>query len=96
MTFVELDRVQQILTEMDIPAFKQCQYVAAGAFADLYLNIGITLRVTKQKPRQDTFDVLRRAGDFQDSSISVTEQLSLLFDCAGAIEKDAADRKSVV
>src|SRR6185312_2204860 len=62
LAFVELDRVQQILTEMDFPPLKQCQYLAAGPLADLDLNIGIALRITKQKARQDTLDVLRRAG----------------------------------
>ena len=92
MTFVELDRVKQILTEMNFPPFKQRHYLAAGPFADPHLNIGIARRIAKQKARKDAFDVLRRSSDFQYASISMTEQLSLLFDGAGAIEKNAAAR----
>jgi hypothetical protein len=96
VAFIELDRVQQILTEMDFPPLKQCQYLAAGPLADPYLNIGIPLCITKQKARQDTFDVLRGASNFQDTSISTTEQLSLLFDGAGAIKKNAATRNHLL
>ena len=96
MAFVQLDRVQQILAEVDFPAFEQRQYLAAGPLADLHLNLGIALRITKQKLRQHAFDVLRRAGDFQDASIAMTEQLSLLLDRAGAIEKHAAARNHLL
>jgi hypothetical protein len=92
VAFVELDRVQQVLAEMDFPTLEQAHDLTAGPLADLHLNIGIALCVTKQKLRQDAFDVLRRAGDFQDASIAMPEQLSLLLDGAGAIEKHAATR----
>src|SRR5215475_9734578 len=81
---------------MDFPALKQSQYLAAGPLADLDVNVGIALRITQQKLRQDAFDVLRRAGDFQDTSIAVAEQLSLLCDGARAIEKNAAARNHLL
>ena len=87
VAFVEFDCVQQVLAEMDFPALKQGQYFAAGPLADFDVDVGITLCIAKQKLRQNTFDVLRRAGDFQDTSVPMPEQLSLLLDGAGAIEK---------
>src|SRR5262249_18337396 len=90
MTFVELDRVQQILTEVDVPAFEQCEYLAAGSLADLHLNLGIALGVAVQESGQHTFDVLRRAGDLEDAGIATTQQLSLFLHGTGAVEKQAA------
>jgi hypothetical protein len=84
------------LAEVNFPAFKKSQYFAAGAFADLHPNVGIALRISAQKTGQHTFDVLRRAGDLQDSCLSMTEQLSLFFHCAGAIEKDTAVRNQLL
>ena len=95
-TLVELDRVQQILAEVDFPAFKKFQYFAARAFADLYLHLGIALRVTVQEPCEDTFDVLRRARDFRTPRVSVAQQLCLLLDRARAIEKDPAARNHLL
>ena len=62
MAFVELDRVQQVLAEMNFPTLKQGQYLAAGPLADPYVNVGVTLRVAKQKLRQNTFDGLADIG----------------------------------
>src|SRR4051794_31932246 len=96
MAFVELDRVEQILTEVNFTPLKQCQYLAAGPLADPHLNIGISLRITKQKARQNAFDMLRRSGNFQDASISMTQQLRLFLDGTGAIEENAAPRNHLL
>lgn len=58
MAVIQLDRVQEILAEVNFSAFEQSLYLAAGAFADPDLNIGVALRITVQKPGQYTFDVL--------------------------------------
>src|SRR5689334_7138128 len=39
--FVQLDCVQQVLTEMDVPAFEHRQYFAARALGNPHLNPGI-------------------------------------------------------
>ncbi len=49
MAFVQLDGVQQILSEVDFSAFEQCQYLAARSLANPYLNLRIALRVTVQE-----------------------------------------------
>ena len=96
MAFVELDGVQQILAEVNFSTFEQRQYLAAGSFADPYLNIRVASRVTVQKLRQDAFDVLRRAGNLQDAGITMTEQLRLLCHGARAVEKNAASREQLL
>src|SRR5689334_11224601 len=96
MALVELDRMEQVLTEVDFAPLKQRQNLAAGPLADPHLNIRISLRITKQKARQNAFDMLRRARDFQDASISVTQQLRLFLDGTGTIEKNAAPRNHLL
>jgi hypothetical protein len=48
---VKLDCVQQILTQMDFPPFKHCQYFAARTFANLHFNVRVPLRIPVQKLR---------------------------------------------
>ena len=45
------DRVQQVLAEMDFPAFEHRQYFTARTLSDFYLDTGISLRVPVQKMR---------------------------------------------
>ncbi len=49
--FIKCDRVQQVLAEMDFPAFEHRQYFTARTLPDLYLDTGISLRVPVQKLR---------------------------------------------
>src|ERR1051325_1341519 len=88
--------MQQVLAQVDFPAFEQGQYLAARSLADPHLDLRISLRVVVQEPRQDAFDVLRRAGDLQDSCIALTEQLRLLRQGAGQIEKQRASRQQLL
>src|SRR5690348_3457882 len=54
--FVQRDGMQQVLAEMDFPAFEHRQYLAACTLGDLHLDPGISLRIPKQKLRQHTFE----------------------------------------
>ena len=63
MALVQLDGMQQVLTEVDLSAFEQRQYLAPGSLADLHLDLRIALRVTMQELRQHALNMLRRAGD---------------------------------
>ena len=40
---VELDRMQQVLAEMNVPALEQAQDFAAGPLADLHQTLGYRL-----------------------------------------------------
>src|SRR5690242_4015117 len=84
--FVKCDRVQQVLTKMDFSAFEHRQYFAARTLPDVDLDSGISLCIPVQELREHALDVLRRAGDLQNSGVAMTEQLSLLFQRTGAVE----------
>lgn len=43
--FIQLDCVQQVLAEMDFPAFEHRQYLAARTLGNLHLNPGISFRI---------------------------------------------------
>ena len=90
MTLVQFDGMQEVLAEIDVAEFEQPHDLAARSLTDLHLNLRITLGVTVQEAGQHTFDMLWRAGDLEDACIPATQQLSLLFDGVGAIEKHAA------
>src|SRR6185437_7761322 len=49
MALIELDSMQQVLAEVNFSAFEHRQNLAARSLGNLYLNLGIALRVTVQE-----------------------------------------------
>jgi len=47
--FIQSDRVQQVLAEMDFSTFEHRQYFAPRTLPDPYLNLGISLRIQEEE-----------------------------------------------
>ena len=56
---VGLNRVKQILSKVNLAFLQHCQILESNRLEQSYLDIGIALRVARQKLRKHAFDVLR-------------------------------------
>ena len=89
-----LNRMKQILPEMNLAALEHCQSLGPDRLDQLHLHVGIALRVAVQETRQDAFDELRRGRHLQHPGVSAPEQLRPLADARWRSSTDRGNRRA--
>ena len=76
--------------DVNLAAFENGGLFATEGLGQFHVHIGKTFGISRQKRRQDTFDRVRRGGNFQHPSVSALEHFHPLPDWT---EKDIKRQK---
>jgi hypothetical protein len=82
--------MRQHLTKMYLPTLEHRQNLEATSLRDVYLHIGILLRVPVQELRKHAFNVKGRSGDLQHTNIAATQIARTVANACCVIQQPSA------
>ena len=87
---VRLQRVDRALRNMQVAPLQHGQQLGADHVEQFHLHVRIVLRVSMQKRRYGTFQVLRRGGNLEHAGVTPPQELGLFSYRVGIVQQPPA------